>query len=334
MNLLNVVGVTARRAALLMGWRTLTCSTAIGPSATAEYSGKETGHRPVATKSACLIDIGEALKCTHERNGTKIEIFKPFGEAFELMKKILFQPFRFDEVAGDRVCPRFWRIIRRISFQFPDKLEPQTTGVLSHQRLGFRCRSTAALASATRYSSALPWVLFVALILIFSWLSARGRFIFTDCIVKNHGAIVAPWHEFRKEANSFFPFRDVVYVSVYARRWIIGSGSVCIAETETQSIHRVSRSPNNFGCRVCRADRVLVCAAWIVIAHFMVRSCIDAAAAPLKHSKVSCLCSDDIPVNLSFIVCFFIVLAIAVAIVGCVVVCATCCIAAIHMSAP
>src|SRR4029450_8649251 len=28
-------------------------------------------------------------------NGTepKIEIFKPFGEAFELMKKILFQPF-------------------------------------------------------------------------------------------------------------------------------------------------------------------------------------------------------------------------------------------------
>src|SRR5712691_9851804 len=26
-------------------------------------------------------------------NGSKIEIFKPFGESFELMKKILFQPF-------------------------------------------------------------------------------------------------------------------------------------------------------------------------------------------------------------------------------------------------
>jgi hypothetical protein len=25
-------------------------------------------------------------------NGSKIEIFKPFGEAFELMKKIFFQP--------------------------------------------------------------------------------------------------------------------------------------------------------------------------------------------------------------------------------------------------
>src|SRR5258705_1881579 len=26
-------------------------------------------------------------------SGSKIEIFKPFGEAFELMKRILFQPF-------------------------------------------------------------------------------------------------------------------------------------------------------------------------------------------------------------------------------------------------
>jgi hypothetical protein len=42
----------------------------------------------------------------------KIEIFKPFGEAFELMKKILFQPFdlkkwliiRFSAWARSRWC--------------------------------------------------------------------------------------------------------------------------------------------------------------------------------------------------------------------------------------
>ncbi len=28
-------------------------------------------------------------------NESKIEIFAPFGEAFELMKRILFQPFDF-----------------------------------------------------------------------------------------------------------------------------------------------------------------------------------------------------------------------------------------------
>src|SRR5258705_7616646 len=30
-------------------------------------------------------------------NGSKIEIFKPFGKAFELMKKILFQPFNLSK---------------------------------------------------------------------------------------------------------------------------------------------------------------------------------------------------------------------------------------------
>src|SRR5437870_11758747 len=31
--------------------------------------------------------------CPMSGSSNKIEIFKPFGEAFELMKKILFQPF-------------------------------------------------------------------------------------------------------------------------------------------------------------------------------------------------------------------------------------------------
>jgi len=35
---------------------------------------------------------------------------------------------------------------------------------------------------------------------------ARGTFIFTDCIVRNRAAIVEPWHEYRKEGNSYFLF--------------------------------------------------------------------------------------------------------------------------------
>jgi len=36
-------------------------------------------------------------------SSNKIEIFTPFGEAFELMKKILFQPVRLEEMVGDRL---------------------------------------------------------------------------------------------------------------------------------------------------------------------------------------------------------------------------------------
>jgi hypothetical protein len=38
------------------------------------------------------------------------------------------------------------------------------------------------------------------------WIASRGRFIFTDCVVRNRAAIVEPWREYRREGNSFFFF--------------------------------------------------------------------------------------------------------------------------------
>ena len=39
------------------------------------------------------------------------------------------------------------------------------------------------------------------------WLSSRGRFMFLDGLVRNRGAVVEPWREFRREGNSLFWFR-------------------------------------------------------------------------------------------------------------------------------
>ena len=41
-------------------------------------------------------------------------------------------------------------------------------------------------------------LLIVAFVLVLMWLGARGQFIFTDCVVRNRGAIVAPWKELRE----------------------------------------------------------------------------------------------------------------------------------------
>ncbi len=48
------------------------------------------------------------------------------------------------------------------------------------------------------------------------WVGCRGRFIFTDCIVRNRGAIAEPWREFRREGNSFFLFSLLVGLIVIA----------------------------------------------------------------------------------------------------------------------
>jgi membrane-anchored glycerophosphoryl diester phosphodiesterase (GDPDase) len=52
-------------------------------------------------------------------------------------------------------------------------------------------------------------------IVVVTWLKARGNFIFTDCIVRNRGAIAEPWREYRKEGNSYFKFQlAIIFASI------------------------------------------------------------------------------------------------------------------------
>jgi hypothetical protein len=43
--------------------------------------------------------------------------------------------------------------------------------------------------------------------LLLTWLSSRGHFMFLDGVVRNRGAVIEPWREYRREGNSFFLFR-------------------------------------------------------------------------------------------------------------------------------
>ena len=147
---------------------------------------------------------------------SKIEIFKPFGEAFELMKKILFQPFDLKRwlVIG------FAAFLAGLSGGFHSSFNPSSR---------WSSRNDKAIADSFRqFESAgqMEWwvivliivgaLIVLALILTVMWLGSRGRFIFTDCIVHNRAAIVAPWKEFRIEGNSFFLFWLVIGCVVIA----------------------------------------------------------------------------------------------------------------------
>src|SRR6185436_16166675 len=142
-------------------------------------------------------------------DGSKIEIFKPFGEAFELMKKILFQPFDLKK----------WLVIGFAAwlanlgaggggagnFNYPDSREDahklnETIGQIPQPVL---ITGICVLVCVV-----------LLLIVLFAWLRARGRFILVDCIVRNRDAIVGPWKEFRAEGNSFFLFSVVVALVV------------------------------------------------------------------------------------------------------------------------
>src|SRR5207249_9340168 len=126
----------------------------------------------------------------------RIEIFRPFGEAFELMRKILFQPFDL----------RKWLVIGFAAwlanlggggFNYPD-----------NRRDAQKLKETIGqIPQPVLIIAICILVCFVLLLIVLvAWLRARGRFIFVDCIVKNRGAIRDPWPEFQKEGNSYLLF--------------------------------------------------------------------------------------------------------------------------------
>src|SRR5438874_3525554 len=151
---------------------------------------------------------------------SKIEIFKPFGEAFELTKKILFQPFNFEK----------WLIIGFAAF-----LAGHFAGGGFNFPFGrFPTHNANQNFVSPDWEEWKPWLLIgivvggtllVAFIIVLAWLKARGNFIFTDCIARNRAAIVDPWHEYRREGNSYFLFLLLVMMGSFA---IVGLLALCV----------------------------------------------------------------------------------------------------------
>lgn len=124
---------------------------------------------------------------------TKIEIFKPFGEAFELMKKILFQPFDLGK----------WCVIGFAAF-------------LSHLSGGgfnFRFNPWSNWWNTARGSPTPDWaialiivgaIVALAVALVLLWIGARSRFMFTDCVVRNRGAILEPGKSIARRGIAYF----------------------------------------------------------------------------------------------------------------------------------
>lgn len=71
--------------------------------------------------------------------------------------------------------------------------------------------------------------------LLVIWLSSRGKFMFVDGIVHNRGAVVAPWGEYRREANSLFWFRFVFGLGCFLFFALLVGGCVMVAMPSIQA---------------------------------------------------------------------------------------------------
>jgi hypothetical protein len=259
----------------------------------------------------------------------KIEIFKPFGEAFELMKTILFQPFDLKK----------WFVIGFAAW-------------LSN--LGFG--GGGGGGSKYRYNTSdwqdIPWIqnlndtlhqipiwiifavgialliLIFGLAILFAWLRARGAFMFVDCIVRNRGAIAEPWRELRKQGNSYFLFALLVGLIILI---VLALTALPFMLPILRGVTFAHLHDVYLICMIALWAMVLVVLifAWVVISHLMIaimyrRRCLAVEAFRTAVSLIA-----KYPGEVTLYCLFWILLAIGSAMISCVAILATCCIALI-----
>jgi hypothetical protein len=251
---------------------------------------------------------------------SKIEIFKPFGEAFELMKRILFQPFDLKK----------WLVIGFAAwlanlggggggFNYPDNRHKDA------QKLN---ETIGQIPQPILITGICILVCFVLLLIVLlAWLRARGRFIFVDCMVHNRAAIVEPWKEYRAEGNSFFLFSLVVMLVLIVAVAIAG-----LALIVPFILQGAQAQPGvGFWIGLSAFVFVAVCLAfvWAMASQLMVPIMYrQRCRARLAFIQAMDLVASH-PGQIVLYVLFLLVLAVAVVLISCAVACATCCIAAI-----
>jgi hypothetical protein len=251
---------------------------------------------------------------------SRIEIFKPFAEAFDVMKRMLFHPFDLKK----------WLIIGFAAwlanlgsggggFNFPynqreDKQKlSETIGQIPHPVLIVGICVLVCLV--------------LLLVVLFAWLRARGRFIFVDCIVRNRAAIVEPWKEFRAEGNSFFLFSLIVVLVLIA---VIAIGGLALViPFIPRGAHAQPGVGFWIGLSLFIFFAVFLAFIWTLASQLMVPIMYrQRCRAQLAFAKALHLVSAH-PGPVLLYVLFLLVLAVAAVVISCLVACATCCIAAI-----
>ena len=253
----------------------------------------------------------------------QIEIFKPFGEAFELMTKILFQPFGLKKWLVIGFAAFLTGHFSGVGFNFPTNFG------------NFRQPHTAQKINLLEQWK--PWlpviiigiVIFVlALVIVLMWLKSRGSFIFIDCIVRNRGAIAEPWREYRTEGNSYFVFQLLVMLGAMAAVVLLAIvfvllGFLASGHREPSGVVMAALLVPLFICWI--AFGIVINLIFLFMAPVMYRQRCPAPDAARQVLRL--IFANPAPFILFCL--FGIVLILAMLVIGCVVTCVTCCIGAL-----
>ena len=181
-------------------------------------------------------------------------------------------------------------------------------------------------------AAVIVFLVLVAIGLVLSWVRARGKFMFLDGVVRNRGAVVEPWRQFRPLGNSLFWFHLVFGLIAFGVFVLIGLLAVAIAwgdiEAEEFGVAAIAAIVTGlvlwFPC-VLTAAVVSLFLEDFVIPVMYLRNLRAVPAWRVFYHEL--LCGHVVPIVLFYLMKIVLFLGLAVA--TCLVTCCTCCLAAL-----
>jgi len=244
------------------------------------------------------------------------EIFAPFGEAFDLTRKILFQPF--DLVKWLVIGFAAWLATFLNGFGFNYGYDFNRRDRFSHWLRTGHIYSFRDIPPGYIPFVIVGLIFIVALAVLLLWLNARARFIFTDCIVRNRGAIVEPWHEYHEEGNSYFILNLLV---AFCSLLIFGGLGLLFLASWYWHHPLLPLAVLILIAVILGLAAAVVSLVLKLIVPVMYRQRCGAADAFLQVWNLVL----DRPGLFILYVLFYFVLLIAAAMIGCIATCVTCC---------
>ncbi len=165
-----------------------------------------------------------------------ISVTAPIESAIERTRKILFQPFNAEKWFVLGFCVFLADLasggggFRGGNF-FPQGAQP---GTQAFQKIGDWISSHLTLVIVI---GLLFFLLIVALVALFQWLSSRGQFMFLDGVAQDRARVTEPWRRFRELGNNLFFFRFLLGLAWMGGFAIIGLMAWLIAKPDIAAGH-------------------------------------------------------------------------------------------------
>ena len=144
-----------------------------------------------------------------------IHFMQPLGRAWDRMKQALFKPFDFHKwlVVGFNAF-----LAGLMDFHNGSRISRSGRDATFREFVDFPQRAWMWFVDHPGWAIAILFAaaVVIVLVIVLTWVSSRGVFMFLDSVVRDKAEVAGPWREYRREGDSLFLWRLAYGIIVLA----------------------------------------------------------------------------------------------------------------------